>query len=125
MCESSKFHGRRTFFKGMAAAAAVASTQLPSLANSAPAGGGAKYADPAKPALPKTCMKLDLTRTAFVVIDPQIDFMSPKGKAWPVVGESVTEQNMVPNLVRLFQASKKAGITIAISPHYYYPQDHR
>ncbi|KAB0638322.1 cysteine hydrolase [Burkholderia stagnalis] len=125
MCESSKFHGRRTFFKGMAAAAAVASTQLPSLANSAPAGGGAKYADPAKPALPKTDMKLDLTRTAFVVIDPQIDFMSPKGKAWPVVGESVTEQNMVPNLVRLFQASKKAGITIAISPHYYYPQDHR
>ncbi len=83
------------------------------------------YKDPADPALPATKMTLDLGRTALVVIDPQIDFMSPEGRAWSVVGESVTEQNLVPNLVRLFQASKKAGIVVAISPHYYYPQDYR
>jgi nicotinamidase-related amidase len=83
------------------------------------------HKDPARPALPSTKMALDLGRTALVVIDPQIDFMSPKGKAWPVVGESVTEQNLVPNLVRLFQAAKRAGIVVAISPHYYYPQDYR
>lgn len=83
-----------------------------------------KYADPAKPALPNPNMQLDLSRTALVVIDPQIDFMSPKGAAWAVVGESVTEQKLVPNLLKLFQASKAAGITVAISPHYYYPHDH-
>jgi nicotinamidase-related amidase len=84
----------------------------------------AAYADPAKPGLPPSTMKLDLKRTALVVIDPQVDFMSPRSPAWPVVGESVTEHNVVPNLVRLFKASKQAGITVAISPHYYYPHDH-
>src|SRR5262249_44842991 len=47
-----------------------------------------------------------------------------EGRSWGAVGESVTEQNLVPNLVRLFQAAKQAGITIAISPHSYYPHDH-
>jgi nicotinamidase-related amidase len=83
------------------------------------------YKDPARPALPNSKMTLDRGRTALVVIDPQIDFMSSKGGAWSVVGESVTEQKLVPNLMRLFQASKKAGIVVAISPHYYYPHDHR
>lgn len=82
------------------------------------------YADPADPALPKSDITLDLSRTALVVIDPQIDFMSPEGRSWGVVGESVTEQNLVPNLVRLFEAAKQAGITVAISPHYYFPHDH-
>jgi len=82
------------------------------------------YADPANPALPKVGMKKDLPRTALVVIDPQVDFLSPKGKAWKVVGNNVTETRIVPNLLRLFAASKQAGITVAISPHYYYPHDH-
>jgi nicotinamidase-related amidase len=69
-------------------------------------------------------MKLDLSRTALVVIDPQIDFMDPAGRSWAVVGESVTEQNLVPNLVRLLTAAKQAGITVAVSPHYYFPHDH-
>ena len=95
------------------------------LAGGAGAADTGKYADPAKPALPDPRMQLDLPRTALVVIDPQIDFMSPKGAAWSAVGESVTEQKLVPNLIKLFQASKAAGIVVAISPHYYYPHDHR
>jgi nicotinamidase-related amidase len=82
------------------------------------------YADPPNPALSKGNMVLDVTRVALVVIDPQIDFMSPKGLAWPVVGESVTEHNVVSNLDGLFGAAKKAGIIVAISPHYYYRWDH-
>ncbi|MDK1373729.1 cysteine hydrolase [Sinorhizobium sp. 6-70] len=69
-------------------------------------------------------MQLDLKRVALVVIDPQVDFMSPKSPAWPVVGESVTEQKTVPNLVRLFKAAKGTDIPVVISPHYYYPHDH-
>ena len=83
------------------------------------------YTDPAEPALPSADLTLDLARTALVVIDPQVDFMSPEGRSWGVVGESVTEQNLVPNLVRLFAAAKQAGICVAISPHYYFPHDHK
>ncbi len=68
-------------------------------------------------------MKLDLKRTALVVTDPQVDFLSPTGVAWGVVSESVKEQNTVENIGRLFATAKKAGITVAISPHYYYPTD--
>ena len=82
-----------------------------------------KYAAPANSALPPSDMQLDLKHTALVVSDPQIDFLSPKGVTWGVVGESVTELNTVENLERLFAASKKAGIVVAISPHYYYPTD--
>lgn len=83
------------------------------------------YADPINPALPASTFQWDLSRTALVVIDPQIDFMSPQGAGWPIFGESVTEQNLVPNLRRLFEAFKKSGTAVAISPHYYYPHDHK
>ncbi|MFG5859637.1 cysteine hydrolase family protein [Metapseudomonas sp. CR1201] len=86
---------------------------------------GNPYADPVDPALPASTFEWDMSRTALVVIDPQIDFMSPKGAGWKVFGESVSEQHLVPNLSRLFKAFKKAGATVAISPHYYYPHDHK
>jgi nicotinamidase-related amidase len=81
------------------------------------------YADPKDPILPRTTMELDLSRAALVIIDPQVDFLSPNGKAWPVFGESITQHNTVANLTRLFQTAKKVGIPVAISPHYYYPYD--
>ena len=42
---------------------------------------------------------------------------------WKVVGKSVQEHNTVANISRLFAAAKKAGLTVAISPHYYFPTD--
>ena len=83
-----------------------------------------KYAPPEKSALPPSDMKLNLERTALLVTDPQIDFLSTKGVMWALVGESVTEHNTVPNIGRLMAAAKKAGIPVVISPHYYYPTDH-
>jgi nicotinamidase-related amidase len=83
------------------------------------------YADPANPGLLKTDMKLDLNRTALVVTDPQVDFLSPRGVIWAAVGESVEEHNTVANIGRLLEAAKQSGIVVAISPHYYYPFDHR
>ncbi|HEY3031924.1 MAG TPA: cysteine hydrolase, partial [Bradyrhizobium sp.] len=58
-----------------------------------------------------------------VIIDPQVDFLSPKGKAWAAFGESITEHNTVANLIRLFKAAKAASIPVAISPHFYFPYD--
>ena len=81
------------------------------------------YADPAKPALPPSNMALNLKRAAVVITDPQIDFLSPNGVTWGVVGESVQRNNTVANIGRLLEAAKKANMTVAISPHYYYPTD--
>jgi nicotinamidase-related amidase len=81
------------------------------------------YAEPAKPGLPPSTMELNLPRTALVVTDPQIDFLSEDGVTWGIVGESVTEQNTVENIERLFKTAKMAGVTVMVSPHYYYPTD--
>jgi nicotinamidase-related amidase len=81
------------------------------------------YADPPNPVLPQIDMTLDLGRTALVIIDPQVDFLSPKGKAWSAFGESITEHGTVANLIRLFKAAKEAGLSVVISPHYYFPYD--
>ena len=115
---------RRNFLKtGVAGAAALASTAgLSAISKSANAAGD-PYAPPEKPALPPSDMVLDIKRAALVVTDPQVDFLSPDGVTWGVVGESVTHHNTVANLGRLFEAAKKADMTVAISPHYYYPTD--
>ncbi|WP_206363571.1 cysteine hydrolase family protein [Sphingomonas crocodyli] len=70
-------------------------------------------------------MVLAPKRAALVVIDPQNDFMDPKGRAWPVVGEAVTEQKLIPHLHQLFAAAKASGMVVAISPHHYYHWDHQ
>lgn len=112
---------RRKFLQAGAATTAAVATA--SAVSGTAEAASDKYAAPAKPALPPSDMTLDLKRAALVVTDPQIDFLSPDGVTWGVVGESVEEHGTVPNLDRLFAAAKKAGITVAVSPHYYYPTD--
>lgn len=82
------------------------------------------YADPAEPALPPSDMVLDLDRAALVVTDPQNDFLSPNGVTWGVVGASVERNNTVANIEKLLKAAKARDMTVAVSPHYYYPTDH-
>jgi nicotinamidase-related amidase len=81
------------------------------------------YAEPESPGLPPSTMELDLPRTALVITDPQIDFLSEDGVTWALVGESVTENNTVANIERLLKAAKKTGVIVMVSPHYYYPTD--
>ena len=69
--------------------------------------------------------KVDRDLTALVITDPQNDFLSPEGVTWGVVGESVTENHTVEHLEALLKAAKENGIPVFISPHYYYPTDHR
>src|SRR5210317_319494 len=75
-------------------------------------------------ALPNPGMKIDIERTAMVIIDPQNDFLSPDGVTWGVVGESVTENNTVEHIEELFKTAKAQEIPVFISPHYYYQHDH-
>jgi nicotinamidase-related amidase len=121
MCNhSNENNNRRDFLKTGLASAAVATAAAvssPTFAAEDP------YAEPAEPGLPPSDMVLDPSRAALVVTDPQIDFLSPDGVTWGVVGESVTQHNTVANIGRLFEAAKAADMTVAISPHYYYPTD--
>jgi nicotinamidase-related amidase len=114
---------RRRFLKlGIASAVAITAAGL-SLSSGLSQAASDPYAPPAKPALPPSNMVLDLKRTALVITDPQIDFLSPDGVTWGVVGASVTEHNTVANIGRLFEAAKQIDMTVAVSPHYYYPTD--
>jgi nicotinamidase-related amidase len=109
----------------MAGAAVAAGVVVAGGASAATDKARALYADPAAPGLPQVDMTIEPGRTALVVTDPQIDFLSEKGVTWSVVGESVTEQGTVDNIGRLFAAAKAAGMPVFISPHYYYPHDHK
>ncbi len=114
--------GRRDLLKAGVAGTALA---LGAVVAGGPAkAAGSIYDDPAEPALPQTDVAVELSDTALVITDPQIDFLSPDGVTWGVVGASVTENNTVENIGRLLKAAKDRGMTVAISPHYYYPTDH-
>jgi nicotinamidase-related amidase len=75
--------------------------------------------------IPRPGMTPQKGRVAVVVTDPQNDFLSPKGVAWGVVGQSVQENHTVENIEALFKSAKAADIPVFVSPHYYYPQDHQ
>jgi len=109
---------KKTAFAATAAAAGSAALASPAAAQEDP------YADPAEPALPATDVEVTLDNTALVITDPQIDFLSPDGVTWGVVGASVERHGTVANIGRLLKAAKARGMTVAISPHYYYPTDH-
>jgi hypothetical protein len=61
-------------------------------------------------------MDIQKTDTAVVFIDPQNDVLSEKGANWGAVGASVTENRTVDNMERIFEAAKRSGYDVFISP---------
>lgn len=107
-------------FKLNKTASAIALTLAISLA--VPFSGHAK---PANDGLPETSFQITQGRTALVVTDPQNDFLSPDGVAWGVVGKNVIANDTVAHIDQLFSAAKAADMPVFVSPHYYYPHDHK
>ena len=68
-------------------------------------------------------MKFDKNDTAVVMIDPQNEVLSETGLGWPLLHESLHENNTVENMERIFKAAKESGFEVFISPHYFYPTD--
>ncbi|EEY09750.1 TPA: cysteine hydrolase [Mannheimia haemolytica] len=83
------------------------------------------YAEPEQYGLKRHGMTIDPKRVALVVVDPQIDFLSPKGVMWGVLGDSIKENNTVANIESLFKAAKAVDMPTFVSSHYYYPTDHK
>ena len=75
--------------------------------------------------IPRPGVTLEKGRFALVVTDPQVDFLSPQGVSWGVVGESVTKNNTVKHLEQLFKLADELHVPTFVSPHYYYPHDHK
>ena len=68
-------------------------------------------------------MEIERPDTAVVFTDPQNEVLSEKGKAWPLLHESLAENDTIENMDRLFRAAKQLGYNVFISPHYFYPTD--
>jgi nicotinamidase-related amidase len=68
-------------------------------------------------------MEIHRGDTAVVFTDPQNEVLSETGLAWPLVRESLAENNTIENMDRLFAAAKQNGFEVFISPHYFYPTD--
>jgi nicotinamidase-related amidase len=68
-------------------------------------------------------MNISKNDTAVVFIDPQNDVLSEKGVSWPLLHESLKENNTIENMDRIFKAAKTLGFEVFISPHYFYPTD--
>jgi nicotinamidase-related amidase len=115
---------RREALRGGLLASAAGAAAIVGAGNAEAQVANDPYADPENPALPASNMKLDLSRTAVVIIDPQIDFLHPEGVTWGVIGPSVEQHNTVDNIEALFKVAKEVDIVTAVSPHYYYPTDH-
>lgn len=81
------------------------------------------YAEPQNPALPASGFELDREHVALVITDPQIDFLSPDGASWPVFGDSIRDNGTVAHIGELLDVAKTVGLTVAVSPHYFYPTD--
>ena len=68
-------------------------------------------------------MKIHREGTAIVFIDPQNEVLSEKGLAWPLLHESLRENNTINNMERIFKSAKEHRFEVFISPHYFYPTD--
>ena len=88
----------------------------------AAADGGVRAPSTAASGVGRT-MNFDKNDTAVVLIDPQNEVLSETGMAWPLVRESLQENNTVENIERILKAAKANGFEVFISPHYFYPTD--
>ncbi|MFQ5950915.1 MAG: cysteine hydrolase [Candidatus Geothermarchaeales archaeon] len=67
--------------------------------------------------------KLNVSKTAVLIIDPQNDFLSEGGVVWDLVGEGVKKTKVVEHLIELKEAAKESDIPVFYSPHYYSDQE--
>ncbi len=63
-------------------------------------------------------MEYPSKNTALILVDPYNDFMSPKGKAWPLASKVTKEVNLIEHMQAITQRCRQQGWTIAYAPHH-------
>ena len=79
---------------------------------------------PVNDGLPMPGFQINPANTAIVITDPQVDFLSPEGVTWGVVGKNITDNGTVENLEALFKVAAEVDMPVFVSPHYYFEHDH-
>jgi nicotinamidase-related amidase len=70
-------------------------------------------------------MHLEKDRTALVLVDIQNDFLTDGGKYFVMIEELMKKNNVNANLEALLVAAKEHGYPVFMSPHYFFPHDHK
>ncbi|MBJ6746349.1 cysteine hydrolase [Streptococcus sp. 121] len=63
--------------------------------------------------------------TAIVITDPQVEFLKPAGKGFGATKDILEKVHTIDNLTKLLTVAKENGYKRFISPHYFYPHDHK
>lgn len=70
-------------------------------------------------------MNLTRARSALVITDLHNDFLAANGKAYALIKDSLARNNTMQNIELLLRTAQSASMKVLISPHYYYPHDHK
>jgi len=73
----------------------------------------------------KVDMDITAGRTALVLVDIQNDFLTDGGKYYVMIEELMKSNNVNANLETLLQTAKEHGYPVFMSPHYFFPHDHK
>ncbi len=60
-------------------------------------------------------MNVDWSRTALLLVDPQVDVLGTNGGLWDLLGDQVRSRNVIPTLVSLRSAAEEAGVPVLYS----------
>ena len=63
-------------------------------------------------------MKLDASKTAIVLIEPQNDFLKPGGTMYQYIKDQLAERNVIENLQRLLKGARDKGVKIFFVPFH-------
>jgi ureidoacrylate peracid hydrolase len=56
--------------------------------------------------------------TGLLIVDPYNDFISEGGKFWPHIREIAERVGCVPNMLRVLNAARRAGLQVFFAPHH-------
>ena len=63
-------------------------------------------------------MKLDVSKTAIVLIEPQNDFLKPGGTMYQYIAEQLAERKVIENLQKLLSGAREKGVKIFYVPFH-------
>jgi biuret amidohydrolase len=73
----------------------------------------------------KVDMQIDKDRTALVLVDIQNDFLTDGGKYYVMIEELMKRNDVNAHLETLLKTCKLHDFPVFMSPHYFFPHDHK